>query len=104
MLMRHSRLYLLALVVVLAACKTAVNTFEESDALTRSYYARVMPNTCLHKLIASDSSSISRITVFKTSFNEKRIDAGSLLTVASINKSSTRPTISYKPILGYRQD
>lgn len=88
-----------ACILLLAGCHVA-----RTDLRTEE-----IRGTALYRQLFDDSCTISgpfapSIAVYRTRFEEKFVEAGSVLSIASMNSGSKRPAATYKYLLGYRQD
>lgn len=88
------------------ACASIKTEFTESHARNPEFYQSLMPDTCnglTEKTAAPDQ--IASITLYKTSFREKLVETGNIITRATLNDASRRAPMDYRPPRqGYRQD
>lgn len=99
---RH--LLILMIVPLLAGCHQTVTHLGEDAIRGPALYQPVFADTCSKGAKAPVPAQITRISVYRTRFDETFVEAGSVLSIASMNNNSTRPRASYKTLLGYRQD
>src|SRR5687767_14359194 len=92
-------------VCVLAACAATKTDFKERETLRQSFYTAVLRDTCNHISVKNAMPDlVNSITVYKTAFREKLTETGSVVSPALLNDESSRDTVGYKWMLGYRQD
>ena len=93
------------LACMLWGCMATRTDFQEREAILPLLYTAVLRDTCNH--ISPKNAMpdvVNHIAVYKTAFREKYVETGSIVTPASLNDASRKDTVSYKALLGYRQD
>src|SRR6187402_3661641 len=102
---RSSVFAMVGLACMLCGCMATRTDFQEREAILPLLYTAVLRDTCNH--ISPKNAMpdvVNHIAVYKTAFREKYVETGSIVTPASLNDASRKDTVSYKGLLGYRQD
>jgi hypothetical protein len=94
----------LLVIPLLAGCHQTITHLSNDAIREPALYQPLFMDTCSGGAAHPVPSAIKGITVYRTRFEEKFVENGSVLSIASLNNRSNRPTAKYKYLQGYRQD
>ncbi len=94
----------LLLLPLLTGCHQAITHLGNDAIRGTELYQPLFRDTCGGNKGKAAPSRINGVTVYRTRFEEKFVETGSVLSIASLNSSSSRPAVKYKYLQGYRQD
>lgn len=92
------------LLLVLCSCHQTVTHLSNEAIRDKALYQPIFEDTCTGGAKHPVPAKITGITVYRTRFDEKFVESGSVLSIASLNNNSNRPTATYKGLIGYRQE
>ena len=103
-MLRFKHIALLLLVLpVLTGCHQTLTYLSDDEIRANAFYMPLLKDICAGDT-NKQAARINSITVYRTRFDEKFVETGSVVSIASLNSNSKRPVARYKYLTGYRQD
>lgn len=89
---------------LLAGCHQTITHLSHEQIRGSALYQPLFMDTCNGNMGKAVPAAIGGVSVYRTRFEEKFVETGSVLGIASLNSGSLRPTATYKGLVGYRQE